>query len=153
MKDTTHQTNKTKGIVPMNTQTNATKVLTVLVLVAVALFAVNGGDFGKVHDRAKSEGTVYFTVLDEKDHYNSNGERLGSVSDILRQDRANYHKGQGGRRDEDDGGIFATKEGRSKFETYAIVLENLPASGIITGQYATIVVRVIGQKIYVEAVE
>lgn len=122
---------------------------------AIILTAVAAGaaDFGKVHDRAKSEGTVYFTVLDEKDHYNSNGERLRSVADILRQDRANYHKGQGGPRDEDDGGIFATKEGRGKFETYAIVLENLPASGIINGRYATIVVRVIGQKIYVEAVE
>jgi len=121
--------------------------------IILTVFAAGAADFGKVHDRAKSEGTVYFTVLDEKDHYNSNGERLRSVSDILRQDRANYHKGQGGRRDEDDGGIFATKEGRSKFETYAIVLENLSASDIIMGRQATIVVRVIGQKIYVEAVE
>jgi hypothetical protein len=121
--------------------------------IILTVFAAGAADFGKVHDRAKSEGTVYFTVLDEKDHYNSNGERLRSVADILRQDRANYHKGQGGPRDEDDGGIFATKEGRSKFETYAIVLENLPASGIIDGRYGTIVVRVIGQKIYVEAVE
>jgi hypothetical protein len=57
--------------------------------------------------------------------------RLTSVADILRQDRANYHKGQGGSRDEDDGGMFATKEGRNKFETYGIVLENLSASGLI----------------------
>jgi hypothetical protein len=121
--------------------------------IILTVFAAGAADFGKVHDRAKSEGTVYFTVLDEKDHYNSNGERLRSVADILRQDRANYHKGQGGPRDEDDSGIFATKEGRGKFETYAIVLENLPASGIINGRYGTIVVRVIGQKIYVEAVE
>jgi hypothetical protein len=121
--------------------------------IIVTVFAAGAADFGKVHERAKSEGTVYFTVLDEKDHYNSNGERLRSVADILRQDRANYHKGQGGPRDEDDGGIFATKEGRSKFETYAIVLENLSASDIINGRQGTIVVRVIGQKIYVEAVE
>ena len=126
-------------------QTSLAIILTVLV--------AGAADFGKVHDRAKSEGTVYFTVINENDHYNSNGERLGSVAEILRQDRANYHNGKGGRRDEDDGGIFATKEGRSKFDTYAIVLENLSASDIITGRQATIVVRVIGHKIYVEAVE
>jgi hypothetical protein len=34
----------------MNTQTNATKVLTALVLVAVALFASDAADFGKVDD-------------------------------------------------------------------------------------------------------
>jgi len=49
-RDTTHQTNKTKGTVPMNTQTNATNVLTALVLVAVALFAADAADFGKVDD-------------------------------------------------------------------------------------------------------
>jgi len=30
-------------------------------------------DFQDVHERARSQGTVYFTVLDEKDYYNSNG--------------------------------------------------------------------------------
>jgi len=125
------------------------------VSLAIMLTAVPAGaaDFGEVHDRARSQGTVYFTVLDKNDYYNSNGERLTSVADILRQDRANYHKGQGGRRDEDDGGIFATKEGRSKFDTYAIVLENLSASDLIKGRQTTIVVRVLGQKIYVEGVE
>jgi len=126
-------------------QTSLAIILTVL--------AAGAADFSDVHNRAQSEGTAYFTVINENDHYNSNGERLRSVAEILRQDRANYHNGKGGRRDEDDGGIFATKEGRSKFDTYAIVLENLSASDIITGRQATIVVRVIGHKIYVEAVE
>jgi hypothetical protein len=121
--------------------------------IILTAFAASAADFSEVHDRAQSQGTVYFTVLSENDHYNSNGERLRSVADILRQDRANYHNGRGGRRDEDDRGIFATKEGRSKFETYAIILENLSASDIIAGRDNTIVVRVLGQKIYVEAVE
>jgi hypothetical protein len=113
----------------------------------------DAADFTDVHERAQSQGTVYFTVLNQQDYYNSSGERLRSVADILRQDRANYHNGQGGRRDEDDGGIFATKEGRSRFELYPIVLENLSGSSIIAGRQTTIVVRVIGRKIYVEAVE
>jgi len=119
----------------------------------LTVLAADAADFQQVHERARSQGTVYFTVLDKNDYYNSNGERLTSVADILRQDRANYYKGQRGPRDEDDGGIFATKEGRSKFDTYAIVLENLSASDLIKGRQTTIVVRVLGQKIYVEAVE
>jgi hypothetical protein len=119
----------------------------------LTVLAADAADFQQVHERARSQGTVYFTVLDKNDYYNSNGERLTSVADILRQDRANYYKGQRGPRDEDDGGIFATKEGRSKFDTYAIVLENLSASDLIKGRQTTVVVRVLGQKIYVEAVE
>ena len=119
----------------------------------LTVLAADAADFQQVHERARSQGTVYFTVLDKNDYYNSNGERLKSVADILRQDRANYYKGQRGPRDEDDGGIFATKEGRTKFDTYAIVLENLSASDLIKGRQTTIVVRVLGQKIYVEAVE
>ena len=119
----------------------------------LTVLAADAADFQQVHERARSQGTVYFTVLDKNDYYNSNGERLTSVADILRQDRANYYKGQRGPRDEDDGGIFATKEGRSKFDTYAIVLENVSASDLIKGRQTTIVVRVLGQKIYVEAVE
>ena len=119
----------------------------------LTVLAAGAADFQQVHERARSQGTVYFTVLDKNDYYNSNGERLTSVADILRQDRANYYKGQRGPRDEDDGGIFATKEGRSKFDTCAIVLENLSASDLIKGRQTTIVVRVLGQKIYVEAVE
>ena len=119
----------------------------------LTVLAADAADFQQVHERARSQGTVYFTVLDKNDYYNSNGERLTSVADILRQDRANYYKGQRGPRDEDDGGIFATKEGRTKFDTYAIVLENVSASDLIKGRQTTIVVRVLGQKIYVEAVE
>jgi hypothetical protein len=99
------------------------------------------------------EGVVYATFLSDKDRHNSSGERLTLVADILRQDRANYHNGRGDRKDEDDGGIFATKEGRAKFGDYAIVLENLKASDLIEGRYGSIVVRVVGQKIYVEGVE
>jgi hypothetical protein len=134
----------------MNLKVNLARASFAIIL---TVLAAGAPDIVEGASRAKSEGTVYFTVLSDNDYYNSKGERLTSVADILRQDRANYHKGQGGPRDEDDGGIFATKEGRGKFETYAIVLENLSASDVIKGRQITIVVRVIGQKIYVEAVE
>jgi ribosomal protein L27 len=99
------------------------------------------------------EGIVYAAFISEKDHYNSNGDRLTSVADILRQDRANFHKDGGDRADEDDGGIFATTEGRAKFEYYRIILQNLRARDLIRGSQGSIVVRVRGRRIYVEAVE
>lgn len=95
----------------------------------------------------------YYAYLSQKDRYNSNGERLTSVADILRQDRANYHKGKGDRADEDDGGIFATTGGRAKFESYSIVLEALDAADLIKGVQKGINVRVAGRKIYVSGAE
>jgi len=119
---------------------------------------IRGGQFnGEVVEimRARNEpaGIAYATFLGENDHYNFNGIRLNSVADILRQDRANYHSGLGDQRDEDDGGVFATKQGRSKFGNYSIVLDRLAPSDIVRGRYGSVVVRVIGQKIYVEGVE
>lgn len=94
------------------------------------------------------EGVRYITYLSNKDHYNSNGERLTSVADILRQDRANFHKGRGDRGDEDDGGIFATTRGRAKFEYYAIVLQGVMASSVIA-EPQRVWVEVRGRRIYV----
>ena len=95
----------------------------------------------------------YTAYLSEKDHYNSNGDRLKSVADILRQDRANYHKGKRDRADADDGGIFATTAGRAKFESYSIILEALDAADLIKGAQKGVMVRVVGRKIYVSGAE
>lgn len=55
---------------------------------------------------------VYRARLSSRDHFNSSGKRLKNVEGILRQDRANYHKGKG---DEDDGPdpLFRTASGRN----------------------------------------
>lgn len=95
----------------------------------------------------------YYAFLSQKDRYNSNGERLNSVADILRQDRANYHKGKRDRADEDDGGIFSTTAGRAKFESYSIILEALDAADLIKGVQKGVMVRVAGRKIYVSGAE
>ncbi len=91
---------------------------------------------------------MYAAFLSDNDRHNSSGDPLKSVADILRQDRANYHKGRSDRKDEDDGGIFATEQGRAKFSDYGIVLENLKDSDIVEGRHGSVVVRVVGQKIY-----
>lgn len=122
-----------------------TPIVQFLIIILTGLFFVSPANAG---DRVE-----YATFISQKDLYNSNGDRLKSVADILRQDRANYHKGNGDRADEDDGGIFGTAEGRSKFESYPIVLQNLKSADLISGSQGSIVVRVRGRKIFVEAVE
>lgn len=95
----------------------------------------------------------YPAYLSRKDRFNSNGERLTSVADILRQDRANFHNGKRDPADGDDGGIFATAGGRAKFQSYSIILEALNAADLINGVQKGIMVRVVGRKIYVSGAE
>lgn len=58
---------------------------------------------------------VYRARLSQADHVNSAGERLSGVSEILRQDRANYHRGRG---DDEDGPdpLFGSLEARAGME-------------------------------------
>jgi len=59
---------------------------------------------------------AYTAVLSERDHFNSNGERLNSAAAIIRQDRANLHKfGKGDPGDEGDR-YFAKAENRARLE-------------------------------------
>jgi len=56
--------------------------------------------------------TSYIAKIGYQDHYNSRGRRLTTLSDILRQDRANYHKFY--KRDSEDEGddLFSSKRNR-----------------------------------------
>lgn len=58
----------------------------------------------------------YVAFLSERDHFNSNGERLKSAAAIIRQDRANFHKF--GLRDKGDEGdqFFANARNREILE-------------------------------------
>lgn len=59
----------------------------------------------------------YYARLSERDHFNSNGERLRSAAAIIRQDRANFHLY--GKRDADDDtdSFFSDKANRARLET------------------------------------
>ena len=50
----------------------------------------DGADSGKVGGDVLLES--YSAVLSERDHLNSDGERLDNAAAIIRQDRANFHK-------------------------------------------------------------
>jgi hypothetical protein len=58
----------------------------------------------------------YQAFLSERDHFNSNGQRLTSAAAIIRQDRANFHRF--GLRDSGDEGdrFFASAENRNTLE-------------------------------------
>lgn len=58
----------------------------------------------------------FYTLLTQRDFYNSSGTRLGSIGQILQQDRANYHR-FGNRDDLDDWDpYFADRNLRSQIE-------------------------------------
>lgn len=59
----------------------------------------------------------YFAFLGPSDHFNSNGQRLTLPWQIIRQDRANYHRF--GIRDVGDqwDSFFASAENRARMET------------------------------------
>jgi len=44
--------------------------------------------------RAQAQQLIgsYVALLSERDHFNSNGQRLDSAAAIIRQDRANFHR-------------------------------------------------------------
>lgn len=58
----------------------------------------------------------YKALLSERDHFNSNGERLRTAAAIIRQDRANVHRfGIRDRADQDDV-FFADMDNRAALE-------------------------------------
>ena len=75
---------------------------------------------GPVDPTGGGGGVVYRARLGTGDHFNSSGVRLDSVSAILRQDRANYHKGNG---DEEDGSdpVFRTPGSRERMDALSPV--------------------------------
>jgi hypothetical protein len=58
----------------------------------------------------------YVALLSERDHFNSNGQRLTSAAAIIRQDRANFHRfGIRDPEDQDDP-FFADEGNRAALE-------------------------------------
>lgn len=62
----------------------------------------------------------YKALLSNQDHYNSHGERLYSIANIIQQDRSNFYKGKG---DSSDTGnsFFSTFKARSLIRIYKII--------------------------------
>ena len=94
---------------------------TAFLFVLVAAF-VSGGLLCTGHAQGLGAYIETYTArLSERDHYNSNGERLRSAAAIIRQDRANYYVY--GLRDSEDepDPYFSSKNNRARLEE---MLEN-----------------------------
>lgn len=61
--------------------------------------------------------TSYTAYLSERDHFNSNGQRLTSAAAIIRQDRANYHRFNRGDAADEWDSIFGSIDARARMES------------------------------------
>ncbi len=85
-------------------------------------FLIAATIFGSSSSQAQQLLESYVALLSERDHFNSDGQRLTSAAAIIRQDRANFHRfGLRDPADEDD--RFFVDEGNRA------ALENLLAHG------------------------
>ncbi len=65
------------------------------------------------------KSNTYQAKISDRDHYNSRGVRLRNLASVLRQDRANYYKYGGDRRDQPDR-YFSSIDNRNAMERIAI---------------------------------
>jgi YARHG domain len=84
-----------------------------LLMLLVVVFATIGGSYSS---EAQQLLESYVALLSERDHFNSNGQRLTTAAAIIRQDRANFHRfGLRDPADEDDK-FFADEGNRAALE-------------------------------------
>jgi len=119
-------------------------------------FADEGADVpsGKASSQS-SVVTNYVARLSRKDHVNSRGTVLSSVSDILRQDRVNFYNGRGNREDTEES-FFKTLNSRSKMSKYTIVPIGRTYTSmkkIILHRTPVVKVEVRQSKLYVEIIK
>ncbi len=93
--------------------------------------------------RAQDLVDSYVAVIGERDLYNSNGTRLTQPAQILRQDRANYHR-FGIRQPGDDGDdLYGLKANRARMETLIQRggLDSHTAQALVNGHAHEVLVR------------
>ena len=77
---------------------------------------VEGGMRGAVMPASGGgSAVVYRARLGPMDHFNSGGTRLTKVGDVIRQDRANFHKGKGDAEDGSDP-VFGDRSARDSMD-------------------------------------
>lgn len=97
-----------------------------LVAGAVAIAWLAGGQAAQAQGRLLEE---YVAFLGEADHFNSNGQRLTAPWQVLRQDRANFHRfGIRDDGDEDDR-FFASAANRARMERMILNGHIEPSAG------------------------
>lgn len=89
----------------------------------------------------------YNAYISKQDLSNSNGKKLTTVGQVLRQDRANFHNGNGDSADEDDYCGLDDANVRSRFEKM-VDRSTIPAKvkRAIMGGYADVTISTYGNK-------
>lgn len=107
---------------------------TVLFLCAGSAFAYDGLD-------------LYGANLSARDRVNSKGQPLHSLREILRQDRANYHRF--GKRDPEDQGdsLFRSAENRALFDTATIRADPALQKAILSGRVTVVTVFILSRNL------
>ena len=82
----------------------------------------------------------YIAKLSARDHYNSQGEKLKRVVDIIRQDRVNFYKGKKDLEDRSDP-VFIDSFERESLSEYKVYLHGISRDAIIN-QTPTVKVKV-----------
>ncbi len=90
--------------------------------------------------KKKKVNFSYIAKLSLKDHYNSKGEKLTRVADIIRQDRANFYKGAKDLEDRSDP-IFNDSLERKSLSEYKIYLHGISKYTILN-QTPTVKIKV-----------
>lgn len=77
---------------------------------------------------------TYYAFLSSNDHYNSNGARLMAPWQIIRQDRANFHRFGTGDDDDEWDSFFSSAANRNR-------MESMLANGVISKSAARDIVN------------
>lgn len=88
----------------------------------------------------------YFAVIGRDDLYNSKGQRLTEPWQILRQDRANYHRFGIRQPGDTSDSFFSSMENRAIMERMVMngTIANNAANAIVSGSADAVLVRIYG---------
>ena len=111
-------------------KTNKLHVLAAVITLIGSLVVVTYGQ--------KAYTYTYTAKLSNQDHFNSSGARIKSAADIIRQDRANFHKFNKRDKEDTNGNVFSTASARAEIPK-KLVISKSTAKKIVDGTPTVIV--------------
>lgn len=110
-------------------------------------------DFSSPPDPAPEGGVLYRARLSARDHRNSSGAVLTKVLDIVRQDRANVHRGVHVDPEDEGDSIFQSVQSREDVSSFELrIAGGRAAENVIVRGTPLVQVRVSGKRIEVEVI-
>ncbi len=115
---------------------------------ALLALAVAGFASGSVQAQDGPQAT-YVARLSARDHFNSSGERLKTAAEIIRQDRANFHRYHN--RDKEDTGdpIFSDAAARASLDDARVQFRNAADAATVLNRTPLVRVEIWGDTVRV----